>query len=282
MNLNEITTHGGFAATDEPDGFFYCQKMGKDPAFLFYSKDFLTGVSDLTFEERGQYITLLAIQHQKGTLTKKVIDITVPNVSDDVIAKFVVDKDGNYYNERLRLEAKKRKDHSEKQKERAIKGWEKRKSQTDATALTTADATALPLVNGDVNEDVNTNSLNKVYFQNSELNDVFERWLKMLDERQKPMTRSSIEALQMKLNRQSAEYSIKQIEQSLEKNWLNLRPIEITDAKEETKEEEEARIFMQSIKDYNTHKTLYGEESANEKFKFTDNVQPDQHNNRLT
>ena len=52
--------------------------------------------------------------------------------------------------------------------------------------------------------------------------------------------------------------------------------------KPETKEEEEARIFMQSIKDYNTHKTLYGEESANEKFKFTDNVQPNQHNNRLT
>ena len=34
MNLNEITTHGGFAATDEPDGFFYCLKMGKDIKYV--------------------------------------------------------------------------------------------------------------------------------------------------------------------------------------------------------------------------------------------------------
>jgi len=36
----------------------------------------------------------------------------------------------------------------------------------------------------------------------------------------------------------------------------------------ETQEEKEAREFMQMINDYNTHKTLYGEESANAKFKF--------------
>lgn len=136
-------------------------------------------------------------------------------------------------------------------------------------------------VNVNVNENEITVLSNKVYFENSELNDVFERWLKMLDERQKPMTQSSIEALQMKLNRQSVEYSIKQIEQSLEKNWLNLRAIEITEAKEETAEETNARIFMETVKDYNTHKTLYGEESANEKFKHTFNVQPNIDNNRL-
>jgi len=36
----------------------------------------------------------------------------------------------------------------------------------------------------------------------------------------------------------------------------------------ETQEEKEAREFMQMINDYNTHKTLYGEDSANAKFKF--------------
>ena len=47
----------------------------------------------------------------------------------------------------------------------------------------------------------------------------------------------------------------------------------------ETQEEKEAREFMQMINDYNTHKTLYGEDSANAKFKF--DVQPNLNNNRI-
>jgi hypothetical protein len=51
--------------------------------------------------------------------------------------------------------------------------------------------------------------------------------------------------------------------------------------KPETKEDEEARLFMEAIKDYNTHKELYGEDSANEKFKFNEHIQPNLNNNRL-
>jgi hypothetical protein len=47
----------------------------------------------------------------------------------------------------------------------------------------------------------------------------------------------------------------------------------------ETQEEKEAREFMQMINDYNTHKTLYGEDSANAKFNF--DVQPDNNNYRI-
>jgi len=36
--------------------------MPKAPAFQFYAQDFLTGVMDLTMDERGLYITLLARQ----------------------------------------------------------------------------------------------------------------------------------------------------------------------------------------------------------------------------
>ena len=72
--------------------------MTKDPAFLFYSSDFLTGVSDLTMEERGQYITLLCLQHQKGHLSKKAINIATANATADVLAKFDIDNNGNYFN----------------------------------------------------------------------------------------------------------------------------------------------------------------------------------------
>lgn len=42
--------------------------MAKDPAFLFYSKDWLEGTAGMSPEGRGIYITLLAHQHQKKTL----------------------------------------------------------------------------------------------------------------------------------------------------------------------------------------------------------------------
>jgi len=130
--------------------------MAKDPAFLFYSSDFITGVSDLTFEERGQYITLLCLQHQKGRLPRKSIGIAVPNATADVLAKFKIDENGLYYNERLEIEANKRKEHSEKQKQRALDGWEKRKGNNKATDITTVNATALPLENE--NENIIDNS----------------------------------------------------------------------------------------------------------------------------
>lgn len=87
--------------------------MSKDPAVLFYSGDFLNGCSDLTMEERGQYITLLCIQHQKGRLTAKNIQLSCGKVSDDVMAKFKIDENGLFYNERMESEAEKRSKYCE-------------------------------------------------------------------------------------------------------------------------------------------------------------------------
>ena len=76
----------------------------KSPAVLFYTSDFLSGVSNLTMEERGQYITLLCLQHQLGHLSLKTIKLNVNNVTDDVIAKFILDENGNYYQHRMEEE----------------------------------------------------------------------------------------------------------------------------------------------------------------------------------
>ena len=43
----------------------------KDPAFLFYSSDFLSGTMLMTDEEVGKDIRLLCLQHQKGHLKEK-------------------------------------------------------------------------------------------------------------------------------------------------------------------------------------------------------------------
>jgi len=42
--------------------------MGRDPAFMFYSKDWIEGTAEMMPEEKGVYIDLLAYQHQRGGL----------------------------------------------------------------------------------------------------------------------------------------------------------------------------------------------------------------------
>lgn len=101
--------------------------MAKDPAFLFYPGDFLVGVSDLTMDERGQYITLLCLQFTKGHLSEKVMKIAVGKISADVLAKFVQDEDGNYYNERLEHEITKRQKYSESRSLNGSKGGRPKK-----------------------------------------------------------------------------------------------------------------------------------------------------------
>ena len=96
--------------------------MGKDPAFMLYSQDFLVGVSDLTMEERGQYITMLCLQHQKGHLTKKNIELAVGKTSEDVMSKFVKDENGLYYNEILESVIIKREAYSQSRSENGKKG----------------------------------------------------------------------------------------------------------------------------------------------------------------
>jgi hypothetical protein len=42
--------------------------MAKDPAYLFYTKDWLEGTAELYPEEKGVYVDLLCYQHQRGYL----------------------------------------------------------------------------------------------------------------------------------------------------------------------------------------------------------------------
>jgi|GEM_PF-2987034 len=51
----------------------------KDPAFLFYTKDFQSGTQDMSCEEVGAYIRLLMYQHQHGFIpndTERMMRIT--------------------------------------------------------------------------------------------------------------------------------------------------------------------------------------------------------------
>lgn len=101
----------------------------KDPAILFYTSDFLTGCSDLTMEERGQYITMLCLQHQKGRLSPRTIALSIPNASEYVLAKFDIDEEGNYYNKRLEMEISKREAYAQSRRENGLKGGRPKKTE---------------------------------------------------------------------------------------------------------------------------------------------------------
>lgn len=87
--------------------------MSKDPAFLFYSSDFLTGTLLMSMEQKGKFITLLCIQHQKGHMIEKDMLQICGTYDEDIFSKFKKDNDGKFYNERLKDEVEKRKAYSE-------------------------------------------------------------------------------------------------------------------------------------------------------------------------
>jgi hypothetical protein len=89
--------------------------MAKDPSFLFYSNDFLTGTYLMSDEQVGKYIRLLCLQHQKGFLCEKDMIKICKSYDEDIFSKFIKE-DEIYYNKRLSEETEKRKLYSESRK----------------------------------------------------------------------------------------------------------------------------------------------------------------------
>jgi hypothetical protein len=81
--------------------------MKKDPAFLFYSADFLVGTMHFTDAQVGKYIRLLCFQHQHGIIPEQHFN-ALCNGDEILRSKFRLDSHGNLYNERLKEEASKR------------------------------------------------------------------------------------------------------------------------------------------------------------------------------
>jgi hypothetical protein len=79
-----------------------------------------------------------------------MIRLCCGNATADVLAKFRQDDQGFFYNERLEIEMDKRKIHSEKQRQRALDGWERRRGIQSGNA--TASAAGVPLENENENE----------------------------------------------------------------------------------------------------------------------------------
>ena len=127
--------------------------MGKDPAVLFYTSDFLGGVTLMSMKERGQYITLLCLQRERGHMTEKEMQKAIGGkLSEELRSKFVLDEEGRLYNVRMETEVQKRNAHCQKQRENIQKRWAKEKATTTQEkpnkGNTMVHTMVLPLGNG--------------------------------------------------------------------------------------------------------------------------------------
>jgi len=128
--------------------------MAKDPAVLLYTQDFLVGTITMSYEQRGKYITLLCLQHQKSKLTLKDLQSILTDEDYEIAEKFPKQPDGFYYNQRMYEEAIKRKNYSESRK-RNLMGKHKKphmnshleNENEDVNAVATGNA-KMKIVNG--------------------------------------------------------------------------------------------------------------------------------------
>ena len=156
----------------------------KDPAYLFYSSDFLTGCASLTMEERGQYITLLCLEHQLGRLSEKTIRLSVGSVSVDVLAKFKQDENGLLYNERLEIEIEKRSNFIDTRRTNGLKGGrpkaENKKPNGLANGKPNAKANEKLIENENVIEIINSikDLFDEKYLENNTTKVMFDKLLK--------------------------------------------------------------------------------------------------------
>jgi uncharacterized protein YdaU (DUF1376 family) len=109
----------------------------KDPAFLFYPQDFLTGTMFMNNEQVGIYIRLLCAQHQHGGIIDRTSFNSIIGENEIVKSKFIETEDG-YFNNRLMEEMEKRNAKSCNMSANAHKRWDlhkQKKSKSNAIAL---------------------------------------------------------------------------------------------------------------------------------------------------
>jgi len=97
--------------------------MAKDPAFLFYSADFITGTQFFTDEQVGKYMRLLCAQHLHGHLQEKHMINICQTYDEDIFSKFEKDEEGLYFNRVLEGHINKRKDYAESRRNNRLKAF---------------------------------------------------------------------------------------------------------------------------------------------------------------
>lgn len=200
--------------------------INKDPAFLFYSSDFLTGTMFMSDSQLGKYIKILCTQHQKGHLSEKDMLKICKRYDKDIFEKFVKDNDGKYYNIRLESEITKRKDYSKSRSDN-------RKNKINEKNICFSYVKHME----NENENININNINiEEYINNNNLNNIINLLVEYFNYRKSiklPNTQNIIDELILFLKPYSVKEQEKIIKEAIKKGWKEFYP-----PKKEVKENE--------------------------------------------
>ena len=131
--------------------------MAKDPAFLFYPGDYVSGTMGMTFEEKGAYMDLLMLQFNRGHMNTHMIQHTVGHLWDQVKCKFIQDEEGLWYNVRLDFEKEKRKTFTESRRNNMKPKNKSKDEPSYETHMQPHMDSHMENVNKDINKDININ-----------------------------------------------------------------------------------------------------------------------------
>ena len=193
--------------------------VNKDPAFLFYSSDFLTGTMFMSDTQIGKYIKILCTQHQKGHLSEKDMLKICKRYDKDIFEKFVKDESGKYYNIRLEREIEKRSAYS---KSRA----NNRKNKINYENICFSYVKHME----NENENININDISYItsYIDNNKLNNIINLLIEYLNYRKSirlPNTKEVIDELIEFLKPYDKDEQEKIIKEAIKKGWKDFYPI---------------------------------------------------------
>lgn len=205
----------------------------EDFCFTYYDGDAARDKAHMNRLERGAYDDIISAQRKFGHLTKKIIEKILSSDFEkcweaiELILK--VDADGKYFIDWLEISIKKSKEHSEHQRKNAEIRWEKYRNAKKKIG----NATALPLEDGDGNENGNEkekgnekgNVMEKVMVEPTKFEKTFSEFLEMRKRIKKPATEKAIELIKNKLHKLSngnEQLQINILEQSIISSWQDV------------------------------------------------------------
>ena len=128
--------------------------MAKDPAFLFYPGDYVSGTMGMTFEEKGAYMDLLMLQFNRGHMNTHMIQHTIGHLWEQVKCKFIQDDEGLWYNVRLDIEKEKRKTFTESRRNNIKPKNKPKEEQSYETHMNSHMKLHMENVNENINKDI--------------------------------------------------------------------------------------------------------------------------------
>lgn len=143
--------------------------MAKDPALLFYPKDFLSRVLLLKDEDVGKYIRIICLQFINGHLSEKTVN-RVCNKFSPVWKFLVKDSEGLYYDPDIDETIQKRNAYCESRRKNAEKRYSNEKNDLHMQHYANANA--------NVNENIKKNTIklskNTIKYFEQDIEEAFE------------------------------------------------------------------------------------------------------------